>query len=167
MDHNKTETITQAITKSSPSDCPEKPHKIDINLALKYYFVNNLSLQDIADKFNVTRQAVDQRIKKVMKLLGEEEDNKAYNDHRAYFLNGIERQLLNQIIDKDKLKKATTGNIAYAVDKINNMRRLELNQSTDNQAVQIKIIRFSDQSSAVDNSVDKNSINNNAGLQGK
>ena len=141
-------STTNKNISPAPGNLPETTNnrgKIDINLAIQYRYKNQLTYQDIADRFGVTRQAIEQRLARVTKLIGDPEENQAYDNNRAYFLNGIERQLLNQIVDKNKIKKATLGNVAYAVDKVNNILRLERGQSTLNQAVQINIVRFSDQ----------------------
>ena len=140
-------STTNKNISPAPGNLPETTNnrgKIDINLAIQYRYKNQLTYQDIADRFGVTRQAIEQRLARVTKLIGDPEENQAYDNNRAYFLNGIERQLLNQIVDKNKIKKATLGNVAYAVDKVNNILRLERGQSTLNQAVQINVIRFSD-----------------------
>jgi len=77
-------------------------------------------------------------------MLGDAEISKAYDENRAQVMTNIERVLAVEMLDKEKLKKATTGNIAYAIDKIHNVIRLERNQSTGNQAIKIEIIQFGD-----------------------
>jgi predicted DNA-binding protein YlxM (UPF0122 family) len=148
-------TTTNQISPA-PENIPETTRgKIDINLAIQLRYKNQLSYQAIADQFGVSRQAIEQRLSRITKMIGEPEDNQAYDNNRSYFLNGIERQLLAQIIDTNKVKKATLGNIAYAVDKINNILRLERGQSTLNQAVQVKILPWAAAPNVVDNSASK------------
>jgi predicted DNA-binding protein YlxM (UPF0122 family) len=117
--------------------------RIDLALAIEYRYKNNLSYQAIADKFGVCKQAVQQRLASVIKLIGNAEENDAYERNRSQFLTGIERQLVKQLIDKKKIKSATLGNVAYAIDKVSNIRRLEQGLSTDNQAIKIEIVQFS------------------------
>jgi predicted DNA-binding protein YlxM (UPF0122 family) len=117
-------------------------HKIDLALAIEYRYKNNLSYQAIADKFGVCKQAVQQRLTNIVKLLGDNEENEAYDRNRSQFLTGIERQLVKQLIDRKKIKKASLGNIAYAMDKVNNIIRLEKGLSTGNQQIKVEIVQF-------------------------
>jgi predicted DNA-binding protein YlxM (UPF0122 family) len=137
-------------TNESPAtdNLPEEPNRIDLALAIDLRFKHNLSYREIAARLGVCHQAVQQRLNSVIKLLGEPDENNAYDKNRAHFLTGIERQLIKQLIDKNKIKKATLGNVAYALDKVNNILRLERGQATNNQAIQIQVIRFSDKSIA-------------------
>jgi len=118
--------------------------QIDIGLAIQLRLINRLTFQQIADKYGISRQSVQQRIKAFIDMLGDTEISKTYEENRAKVMTNIERVLAVEMLDKEKLKKATTGNIAYAIDKIHNVIRLERNQSTGNQAVKIEIIQFGD-----------------------
>jgi hypothetical protein len=57
---------------------------------------------------------------------------RAYRDNRALIFDGIESELVSLALDRDKHKKATLGNVAYALDKVYNINRLEQNKSTQN-----------------------------------
>ena len=131
--------------QTTTDNIPTKARGFDLSLAIEYRYKNHLTLQEIGDKLGVTKQCVEQRLAKVIKLIGDPSENTAYDKNRSHFLIGIERQLLQQVVDKNKVKKATMGNVAYALDKVNNILRLERGLSTNNQAVQIQVIRFSDQ----------------------
>jgi predicted DNA-binding protein YlxM (UPF0122 family) len=131
-------------SRYSTSQEKENNRKINVTQALKYRFENHLTYEEIAEKFGVCRSAVQQRIAKVIDYLGNPEENQAYDHNKQYFMTGVERQLLKQLLDKNKAKKATMGNVAYALDKVNNILRLERGQATGNQNVQVQIIRFSD-----------------------
>ena len=129
------------MTASTNTNLEQTP-RIDLSLALEYRFRNKLTFKEIADKFGVTHQAVQDKLSRFLKALGDNDENQAYDKHRQSFLIAAERQLFNQLLHKDKLKKATTGNIAYAMDKVNNIIRLEKGLSTGNQAVKIEIVQF-------------------------
>ena len=140
--------ITKRPTK--PTKTTEITNKVNLPLAIELRYKHNLSYREIAAKMGVSHVAVQQRLTKVVKMLGDPEDNQAYDQHRQHFLTGIERQLVGQLINKKKQKAATLGNIAYAVDKVNNILRLERGQATGNQAVQITVVRFSEQPTQID-----------------
>jgi len=129
------------MTESTNTKLEQAP-KIDLSLAIEYRYKNNLTYQEIADKFGVSTQAVQQRLSKIIKLLGNPEEISAYDKNRTMILTGIERQLVDQLVEKKKIKSATLGNIAYAMDKVNNIIRLEKGLSTGNQAVKIEIVQF-------------------------
>ena len=120
------------------------PGQVDISLAIEYRYKNNMTLQQIADVFSVSRQAVEQRLKSIIKLIGQAEDVKSYDVYRACILTGIERRLVELLIDKRKTKRATLGNVAYAIDKINNIVRAERGQAQSGQAITIQVINYTD-----------------------
>jgi predicted DNA-binding protein YlxM (UPF0122 family) len=127
-----------------PEIIPETTKRVNLSQAIDLRYKHNLSYRAIAEKLGVSHVAVKQSLDKVKKIIGDPEENNAYDKNRSHFLNGIERQLLAQLLNKDKTKKATLGNVAYAVDKVNNILRLERGQSTLNQAVKINVVRFSE-----------------------
>jgi predicted DNA-binding protein YlxM (UPF0122 family) len=118
--------------------------KIDLSLAIEYRYKNHLTFDEIAAKFGVTRQAVEQRLKSIIKLIGTVEVVTSYDNNRAAFLTGIERQLVKQLIDKRKIKAATLGNVAYAIDKINNIKQDDKAKSGGGQAITIQVINYTD-----------------------
>jgi len=118
--------------------------QVDISLAIEYRYKNNMTLQQIADIFSVSRQAVEQRLKSIIKTIGQAEDVRAYDVNRAAILTGIERRLVELLIDKRKTKAATLGNVAYAIDKINNIVRAERGQAQSGQAITIQVINYTD-----------------------
>ncbi|MGA3279896.1 MAG: hypothetical protein ABSD50_02800 [Smithella sp.] len=137
----KKESKKQSKGKYLPTN---HARQIDIGEAIQLRLINRLTFQQIAYKYGVTRQSIQQRIKAFIDILGDPEISKAYEENRAKVMTNIERVLAGEMLDKKKLKKATTGNIAYAIDKIHNVIRLERNQSTGNQQIIVKVIRFGD-----------------------
>ena len=93
------------------------------------------SYPDIASVFGVSKQAVCQAVKPLIDKIGDTGQLRAYQSHKADVLEGAQLALVGDLIDKDKRKKATLGNVAYAVRNLNDMIRLERDQATSNVAV--------------------------------
>ena len=68
-------------------------------------------------------------------MLGDTNQLKIYQNNKADILDSIQARLARSMVDEDKISKATLGNVAYAMDKINNITRLEREQSTSNVAI--------------------------------
>jgi len=58
-----------------------------------------------------------------------------YTRTRRELLTAVEMQLLMDLTDAEKRKKATLGNVAYALQHVHNIRRLESGQSTENISI--------------------------------
>jgi len=91
-----------------------------------------LSYGDIGKYFNVSRQAVEQRLKPILGFLKDSGEIDAYITHKGEILQSVEMELMTDMLDEGKRKKASLNNVAYALGQINNMTRLENNQSTAN-----------------------------------
>jgi len=91
-----------------------------------------LSYGDIGKYFNVSRQAVEQRLKPILGFLKDSGEIDAYITHKGEILQSFEMELMTDMLDEGKRKKASLNNVAYALGQINNMTRLENNQSTAN-----------------------------------
>ncbi len=104
--------------------------KIDVARAIQLRLKNNLTFQDIADKFGVSRQAVHKKIKGFIKLIADPTATKAYSNHKIDLLTSMERVMLLKMVDTDKLKEASLNNIAYAFTQIHNANRLEKGEAT-------------------------------------
>ena len=109
-----------------PVDTKNKITTSDI-LQLK---LQGMNLTEIGDKFGISKQAVSQRIKGVFKLL-DNESLEAYQANKVKILTAVERALIDNLVNKDKLKQASLNNVAYAFGQINNAKRLEQGQPTD------------------------------------
>jgi hypothetical protein len=93
------------------------------------------SYADIAKVMGVTRQAIQQHLSPIMALIGDPAQLKAYQANKAEVLDGLQRQLAGSLVDPRKVEKANLGNVAYAMRQLNDMSRLERDQSTHNVAV--------------------------------
>lgn len=107
---------------------------VDIKRALSLRVNNNLSYQEIANILNIKRPTLYKALRPFADLVKNPETIDAYVSQRPALLNAVEMELVLNLVDKEKLKKATLGNIAYAHDKISTARRLEEGKSTANIA---------------------------------
>ena len=86
---------------------------------------------EIARHLGISKQAVSKRLKGLMgKLDGDRLE--AYRAHRVALLESIEEGLLSELVNPDRVKKATLVNVAYAFTQLHNARRLEAGESTEN-----------------------------------
>jgi len=116
-----------------------KSQRFPVDHALKLRLVNNFTFQQIADKYGVTRQAVHRKLKRLIKIIGEPDLNRAFAERRVELLTGVERILIQNLVDSDKLKDASLNNVAYAYKEIHNARRLEQGESTENISIHADI----------------------------
>ena len=68
-------------------------------------------------------------------MLGDTKQLQVYKQNKADILEGIQARLARSLVDENKIEKATLGNVAYAIEKLNNIMRLERDQSTSNVAI--------------------------------
>lgn len=125
-----------------------KHNKIDVARALKLRLKNGLSFDEIALHFSCSRQAVHQALRRFLHVLDHPEAIKAFEDSKAALLTVVEMKLLESLVDKDKLSKASLNNVAYAYDQIHKANRLEQDLSTSNIAEKLifTVIHQSDDS---------------------
>jgi len=117
--------------QSEQSNLPDKfPVKINKAEMLKLYFINGLSESEIARHFKVKRQSINGQLKPFKELLRDRETIEFYRSNKVHFFDAIEQILTTQLADKEKLKKASTNNIAYALRQVHEMNRLEKGQAT-------------------------------------
>lgn len=121
--------IVDAVPAAEES---EEINRIDLSLAFKMRFVDHprKTFQQIADVFNVSRQAVQERLSRFSAIIENNKDVNIYDQNRAQLLTAVEMDLIKDFLDKDKREKATLGNIAYAFRQVNEVVRLERNQPT-------------------------------------
>lgn len=106
--------------------------KIDMSDVLKLRLVNKVTLSEIAAKYNVSPQAISQRINKFMDKISDPEMIQAYKDNRADILSSVEEKIIEYMLTPSVLEKATFNNLAYGYQQVFNARRLEENKSTAN-----------------------------------
>ena len=106
--------------------------KVDLGRALKLRLYNHLSYSEIGKQFDVTGEAIRQALLPFKKFVENPEALTSYKNEKGAILEGVEMALLNNLLDEDKVKKATLGNVAYAFDKISQQGRLARGESTAN-----------------------------------
>ena len=129
----KDENIENKPKRSQSVAVKQKSNTIiDVSKALELKMKKGLSYQEVGKYFNVSRQAVEQRLKPFLGFLKDSGEIDAYATHKGEILQSVEMELMTDMLDTDKRKKASLNNIAYALGQVNNMNRLENNQSTAN-----------------------------------
>jgi len=93
------------------------------------------SYNEIAAMFGVSTATVQGHLKPLLPILEHPEALQGFQSNRADVYDGIQLQLAGNLLDKDKVRKATLGNVAYAMRQLNDMARLDRDQSTVNVAV--------------------------------
>ncbi len=112
---------------------PGRQPTIDVARALELRLKNNLSYGAIGEIMGVSKQAVQKRLSTFTQLLSDPEIDKAYDNAKAEVMTGVERRMLEMIVDPARLEKASVNNIAYAFDKVFQANRLVQGKSTVNQ----------------------------------
>jgi predicted DNA-binding protein YlxM (UPF0122 family) len=124
--------VQQLDNPDNPATIDESVDRINLVEALQLRFVNKLTYRQIADKYGVSPQAIEQRISRFKEKFGDSQEMQSYTSNRDGILTVVERELLSRIVDPSKLEKATVNNLAYAFQQIFNARRLEEGKSTAN-----------------------------------
>jgi predicted DNA-binding protein YlxM (UPF0122 family) len=129
---------TALINPTAPVITHPKAQKIDVAKALKLRLQGN-TLEEIGKVFGVTRSAVHDSLQKFEAFTGFAKPGvlTAYSEHRAELFNVVEAHLTASLLDGDALAKASLNNRAYAFKQIHEARRLEMGQSTSNQALSL------------------------------
>ena len=136
MASKQTKTPRQAKPGKVAKGVAGKPGRqptIDVARALELRLKNNLPYEKIGELLGVTKQAVQQRLSTFKALLSDPEIDKAYDNAKAEVMTGVERRMLEMIVDPARLEKASVNNIAYAFDKVFQANRLVQGKSTVNQ----------------------------------
>lgn len=139
------DTAKKLKNNDQPGQLDKFLDKIPLTEIFKLRFKNKLTFKEIGKIYNVSPQAIHQRIKSVIKLLANPELDQAYADNRVDLLNSAERILLSTLIESDKLKDASLNNVAYSLKQIHDMRRINADLSTGNEAVKIEVVQFHSQ----------------------
>jgi len=119
---------SKALTKASKT---RTDAIIDLQQAIKLRLVNHLSYADIGKQLGVSKQAVHQALSRLTDLIKDPQLVQAFRTHKAEILESAQMEMLTNIVDSDRLKKASVNNLAYAASQLDNMIRLDRNQATD------------------------------------
>jgi predicted DNA-binding protein YlxM (UPF0122 family) len=108
--------------------------KIDVAKAYQMKYQNNMGVTDIARYFNVSKQSVQQALKRFRDVLLPQDQLQVYQENKDRILESVESKLLVDLVDVKKRKAASLNNTAYALSQVANMTRLEKGLSTSNVA---------------------------------
>ena len=109
-----------------------KRGSLDVRKAFKLFFSDGYPEADIARICGVTRQAVNHALRPFKLLVDNPEKIQAFREQKTNILDALEADCVGLLLDKDKRKKATFGNVGYVLDKIHGINRLEKGLSTLN-----------------------------------
>ena len=116
--------------------------KVDVVKALRYRLYHKLSYREIAEKFNCHHSAVQRALEPFLVFLEQPPQViDAYQQFEAFFVSVAKLRLLEFLIRRDKLEKATVNQIAYALAQLDHIYRLSTNQATEN--IDIKALNIS------------------------
>ena len=136
------DTAKKLKSNDHPGQLDKLIDKNTLTEIFKLRFKNKLTFKEIGKIYNVSPQAIHQRIKSLIKLLNNPDLDQAYADNRVDLLNSAERILLSTLIESDKLKAASLNNVAYSLRQIHDMRRINADLSTGNEAIKIEVVQF-------------------------
>lgn len=145
-----------------------KYNPIDYTKLLKLYFVQGLEQSEIARLMGVPRQTISTALKPYKQLISNPDRARAYCNNRSMIFDALESELVALAQDKTKHKKATLGNVAYALDKVYQINRLEQGKSTSNVQVidltpqERELLRKYDSIDTVPNNDNIQGIDNNS-----
>lgn len=124
---------------------PNKPsNRIDLSEALRLRLNRGLTYQEIADRLGCAKSTVCTNVNNVLKLVDDPQANRAFAENQLNILQGTERVLIGELLDPEKLKKASVNNLAYAFQQVHNARRLESGLSTENVDVMAQYEAFTE-----------------------
>ena len=106
--------------------------KTDIsNKELLKLKMSGRSYREIELLTGIPHETIFSRISKFLELIDRDKAD-IWRDNKDTMLSNAEYELLCDVMDTKKRAKSTQGNAAYALDKVNNIRRLEAGLSTSN-----------------------------------
>ncbi|MCK5132392.1 MAG: hypothetical protein KAR40_09620 [Candidatus Sabulitectum sp.] len=104
--------------------------RIDLSVALRLFYKHNHTYQEIGDYFGVTKQSVQQALKKIIEQMGDPVLNRAFAERKVEALTAAERLLYAALTDPKKIEAASINNIAFALKQVHDMNRLEKGLAT-------------------------------------
>ena len=129
-----TTNITAAISKSKYAG-----YKTDLGEILRLRYHNNFSLGDIAAKLHCSKTAILRRIKTFEKILKSPEEIQGYRDFKAHIFDSVELELLEAIMNKEKITKGSINNLGYVFQQIFQANRLTQGLATSNIELHVEI----------------------------
>ena len=103
--------------------------KLDIMDAIQLKVTNKLSLSKISAITNIPRSTIHKKYQDVIELFDADKIND-YEAKKPEVLSGMERVLIREMMDRDKLKSASLNNVAYTFTQVSNANKLSRGQAT-------------------------------------
>ena len=134
--------MTNQSTAVATTETPTKPplvtkSSVDIAQALHLRLDKGLSLNKISKLMNVPWTTFYEAVKPVLSLIENPERLEAFRQHKSSLIGNVQALLVESMSDKEKLKKASINNLAYAFGQMDNAYRLEQGQATANIAIKL------------------------------
>jgi hypothetical protein len=127
------EETQEAMALVVPED--DRP-SLDVGKALKLRLASPfLSYEDIGKMCGgVSKQAVCKALKPFLNIIDNPEAREAYRANKSEVLESVQLKLVSEMVDPEKVEKASINNLAYAAGQLDNMIRLDRGESTANIA---------------------------------
>ena len=140
---------------NEPSNVPAlSSTSIDIAKALKMRLANNMTYQEIADAMGHSKAGVYQALSKIIALIDDPAITNQFRAHKAQLTEAVQLKYLVHLANKDTIKAASANNAAYTIGQLNNIIRLDRDQSTTNAAIKAEISFLSPGEEVPDNTAD-------------
>lgn len=118
--------------------------RLDLSACLKDRYHHKLSLQQIAEKYGTSHQAVSQRLKGFIEQLGDPDELASFKDMEADIQSAIKRRFSSKLLEVD-LDKTSPKDLAMVYGITYDKNRLQTGQSTSNQSVFFSVVSESDE----------------------
>ena len=122
-----TDNLPEPSARAS-DDQVDNRSKVDWKKAFSQRFIKGWSLSELAKTYGVSKQCLSKAFKPFNDLLKYSGITPIYDQKRSELFKAVEVQMLLDIVDEEKRKKATQGNAAYAFDKVHGARMIEENK---------------------------------------
>ncbi len=123
--------IRKPLPDSIDSSNEKKPYELKYLVDFK---LRGWSEREIAAYYGKNPGTIHTKLQGLWRVL-DGQSLEAYQDNKVALLSGIEQEVLSLLLDTDKQKKASLGNIGYVFTQLHQARRLETNLSTSNIAL--------------------------------
>ena len=133
------------ISMNNPTGRPVKSltKKLSTKELLKLN-IKGMTQTQLAALTGTTRQNISLRLSNYiskLELLEDPEKMRHFVDNKSKILTAVEGEILDYLVNPDQLKKASVNNLAYALQNIHNINRLEQGKATQNININVLIDR--------------------------
>ncbi len=109
------------------------------------HFEQGLSFTEIGKLYGTSKQAVFDRVHRLLQHLPNREQVEVYKVNKPTILNAAEMKVLGYMLDDEKLEKASLNNAAYTFTQLNQARRLEEGKTTVNIGLKTQLVEAAHQ----------------------